>query len=297
MNVNSKQPVPITINDWLDNATDQLVKANIPSARLDAELMLCHMLGVDRPWLIAHGDDSLTMSALSQKGGVRRGGLKQYGEELVLKRLKRQPLAYLFGKKEFYGREFAVDKNVLIPRPETEVLIELAMKNSLSGRILDVGTGSGAIGLTLWHELTDIDLTLSDISPKALEVAQKNAKKLKVKPVDFVESDLLEAFSPPSNSHLGVATFDVIVANLPYVDRSWDRSPETAHEPSLALFARDGGLELIYQLLDQAPQLLAPGGHLLLESDPEQQNHIIMHCTDTFKQIHRLGYGVLLRKR
>lgn len=289
--------MPTTVNDWLAHATQELTKANIPSARLDAELMLCHMLGVDRPWLIAHGDDSLTMSALSQKGGVRRGGLKQYGDELLLKRLKRQPLAYLFGKKEFYGREFIVDKNVLIPRPETEALVELAKKHALTGHLLDVGTGSGALGLTLWHELNDVDLTLSDISPKALEVATKNAKKLRVKPVGLIESDLLEAFLPSSNSHIPAANFDVIVANLPYVDRSWERSPETDHEPGLALFARDGGLELIKQLLDQAPSLIRPGGYLLLESDPEQQNAIIMHTTDTFKQIHRLGYGLLLRKR
>lgn len=284
---------PQTIDDWLDGATDQLVKANIPSARLDAELMLCHMLGVDRPWLIAHADDSLTMSALSQRGGERRGGLKQYGEELVLKRLKRQPLAYLFGKKEFYGREFLVTKDVLIPRPETEVLIDLAKKHELTGRLLDVGTGSGVLGLTLWHELADIDLTLSDISPKALEVAKKNTKKLRVKPVRYVESDLLEHWL----THEQPKPFDVIVANLPYVDRSWERSPETEHEPGIALFARDGGLELIKLLLNQAPQLLSPGGYLLLESDPEQQNDIIMYASDTLEQVHRLGYGLLLRKR
>ena len=104
MNASSKRPAPTTVNDWLERATHELTKANVPTARLDSELMLCHMLGVDRTWLIAHGDDSLAMSALSQKGGERRGGLKEYGERLLLRRLRREPLAYLFGRKEFYGR-------------------------------------------------------------------------------------------------------------------------------------------------------------------------------------------------
>ena len=97
MNANSKLPVPTTINDWLVRATTEFERANISTARLDAELLLCHMLGVDRTWLIAHANDSLAMSALSQKGGSRREGLKDYGERLILKRLRREPIAYLVG--------------------------------------------------------------------------------------------------------------------------------------------------------------------------------------------------------
>jgi release factor glutamine methyltransferase len=292
MNANSKQPVPITINDWLASSAHELAKANVPSARLDAELMLCHMLGVDRAWLIAHGDLSLARAALSHTKGVHPGGITVYGEKLLLKRLQRQPMAYLLGHKEFYGREFIVNKDVLIPRPETEVLIELAKKHDLTGHILDVGTGSGAIGLTLWHELKDVSLTLSDISEDALEVAKKNAKKLKVKSATFTQSDLLEYWL--DKEHL--TRFDVIVANLPYVDKSWERSPETNHEPRLALFAADGGLELIKQLIDQASDLIGPEGYLLLESDPEQQNDITGYAYDTFRQRDRLGYGLLLQK-
>jgi release factor glutamine methyltransferase len=291
MNANSKQPVPTTINDWLASSTHELVKANIPTARLDAELLLCHMLGVDRAWLIAHGEDSLTMSALSQKGGVRRGGLKEYGEKLLLRRLKREPLAYLFGHKEFYGRDFIVSKDVLIPRPETESLIELAKKHALTGNLLDVGTGSGAIGLTLSLELDAVALTLSDISPEALEVAKKNAKKLRVKTVEFIESDLMEHWSDANQ------VFDVIVANLPYVDMSWKRSPETRHEPSLALFADDGGLEFIKPLIAQAPALLTTGGTLLLEADPEQHPAIIGEASRCgFELSEQQDYGLLFRK-
>lgn len=289
MNANSKQPVPTTINDWLASTTHELSKANIPTARLDAELMLCHMLGVDRTWLIAHGNDSLAMSALSQKGGERRGGLKEYGEKLLLQRLKRQPLAYLFGKKEFYGREFIVDKNVLIPRPETEALVDVAKACGLTGSILDVGTGSGALGLTLLLELNGADVTLSDVSPEALDVARRNAKKLRLKSVHYVESDLLEHWLKKPQR------FDAIAANLPYVDMTWERSPETRHEPALALFADDGGLELIKLLIDTAPSVLNARGYLLLEADPEQHAAIITHAGPTFSLVEQRDYALLLQ--
>ena len=292
MNANSKRPAPTTVNDWLERATHELAKANIPTARLDAELMLCHMLGVDRTWLIAHGDDSLAMSALSQKGGERRGGLKEYGERLLLRRLRREPLAYLFGRKEFYGREFMVTKDVLVPRPETESVIDVTKALGLHGDILDVGTGSGAIGLTLWLELSEVVLTLSDISADALEVAKKNAKKLRVKPVQYVESDLLEHWASHDR-----APFDVIVANLPYVDMSWERSPETRHEPSLALFADDGGLEYIKRLIDQAPGALRDRGHLILEADPEQHDAIAIYGAGSFTTLERRDYAIALQLR
>lgn len=282
----------MTIDEWLSSSTHELTKANIPSARLDAELMLCHMLGVDRTWLIAHGDMSLARAALSHTKGVHPGGITVYGEKLLLKRLQRQPMAYLLGYKEFYGRDFIVTKDVLIPRPETEVLIDLAKKHSLTGNVLDVGTGSGAIGLTLWHELKNISLTLSDISEEALEVATKNAKKLKIKSINFVMSDLMDHWLETEAS----SKFDVIVANLPYVDKSWERSPETNHEPRLALFAQDGGLELIKQLIDQASQLLKPDAYLLLESDPDQQKDIVEYAHGTFREVDKLGYGLLLQR-
>lgn len=282
----------MTIQEWLQDTAEQFTRAGIPTARLDAELILTHMLGVERTWLIAHADDSLARAALTNTKGVHPGGIKEYGDKLVLMRLKRQPMAYLLGHKEFYGRTFTVNKHVLVPRPETEALIELAIKHSLTGSVLDVGTGSGAIGLTLWHELEDVSLTLSDISTDALAVAKQNAKQLKVKPVRYVESDLLEHWL----AHDKPKPFDAIVANLPYVDRAWERSPETAHEPALALFARDGGLELIKTLIDQAKALITPSGHLMLEADPEQHSDIIAHAMDTFREIDRDGYALVLQK-
>lgn len=282
----------MTISVWLDDATVQLTRARITTPRLDAEVLLCHMLGVDRAWLVAHADDSLTMSALSQKGGARRSGLKDYGEKLILGRLKRQPIAYLVGHKEFYGRDFIVDKHVLIPRPESETLIELlkSLPREAQETILDVGTGSGALAITAKLELPASTVIASDISPDALEVARRNAKKLKAA-ITYVESEML-TFLPSSDYPLPTT----IIANLPYVDRSWDRSPETEHEPSLALFARDGGLELIYELLDQAPATLAPHGYLLLEADPEQHETIVEYAKADFGLVEMRNYAVLLQK-
>ena len=165
MNANSKLPVPTTINDWLVRATTEFERANISTARLDAELLLCHMLGVDRTWLIAHANDSLAMSALSQKGGTRREGLKDYGERLILKRLRREPIAYLVGHKEFYGRDFTVTPDVLIPRPETEAMIELLAPIADKAKtLIDVGTGSGAIAITVKLTHAHLDVEAVDVS-------------------------------------------------------------------------------------------------------------------------------------
>lgn len=290
--MNSKLPVQ-TINQWLQAATEQFERTDIPSAQLDAALLLCHMLGVDRTWLIAHAEESLARAALTNPGGVRPGGISVYGEKIVLRRLKREPMAYILGKKEFYGREFTVTKDVLIPRPETEALIELAKKYQFSGNIVDVGSGSGAIGLTLAKELPAVTITLSDFSPAALEVAEKNAKQLRIKPVTFTESDLLGYW----REHKTPEQFDVIVANLPYVDKSWERSPETAYEPRLALFADDGGLALINELIEQTPAILKPGGYVLLEADPEQHAAIVEKASQNdLTHLASQDYGILLQR-
>ncbi|HEX8390666.1 MAG TPA: peptide chain release factor N(5)-glutamine methyltransferase [Candidatus Saccharimonadales bacterium] len=279
----------MTNDQWIQKAADQFKLAKIETARLDAEVLLGYMLGVDRAWLAAHGDESLFGTALKFKGSPRRGSLLEHGEQLVLKRLRRTPVAYLTGQKEFYGRDFIVTPDVLIPRPETEMLVELAKQHRLSGQLLDVGTGSGCLGLTLALE-TDAQVTLSDVSDAALEVARTNAKRLGVKKLNLVQSDLLGVFAIQSI----LKRFDVIVANLPYVDKTWDRSPETAHEPAQALFSGDGGLELIKQLIDQSPDALKPGGYLLLEADPMQHEDIATYARQ-FAIVARQDYGVLLR--
>lgn len=274
----------MSIDSYLQETTLRLTTSNIASARLDAELLLMHVFGKSKTWLIAHGSQLIDKKQLSRL------------ETLVSRRLQREPVAYLVGHKEFYGRDFIVTHDVLVPRPETEDLITLVRSlhqgGTLMQRMLEVGTGSGCLGLTLALE-TNARLTVCDISKAALTIARKNAKKLEVKPVRFIQSDLLEHW----RGHDKPKPFDLVVANLPYVDRSWnDTSPELAYEPDVALYAKDGGLELIKRLIDQVPVVLSPNGFLLLEADPTQHKTIVKH-TKNFVHINTLGYALLLQSR
>ncbi|HEU5187544.1 MAG TPA: peptide chain release factor N(5)-glutamine methyltransferase [Candidatus Saccharimonadales bacterium] len=240
----------MTIENLLSTATNQLRASGSTTPRLDCLILFETVLGKERLWIIAHPDHSLLPE---QEKALHT---------LIAKRARHIPLAYLTGKQEFYGRQFSVTPDVLIPRPETEDLIAIA-KNARPATLLDVGTGSGAIAITLALE-TGAATTACDTSLTALAVAKQNAKVLTA-PVTFVHSNLLQ------NIH---GQFDCIVANLPYVDKTWQRSPETAHEPAEALFASDHGLGLIKKLVLQAPSHLAAGGHLVLEADPRQHTAI-----------------------
>lgn len=286
MNANSKQPAPTTISSWLKSAAGRLDIAGIPSARLDAELIMAHTLEKDRTWIIAHGEDEINALFLPA------------AEMALNDRAKRKPLAYIFSYKEFYGRDFWVNEHVLIPRPETETLIDIAKELSLPEKsyVIDVGTGSGAIGLTLKEEISAIyDIMLVDISDMALQVAKHNNRNLfHLDKVHYLQSDLLSALEPENANHPYV---NLIVANLPYVDRTWERSPETDHEPALALFADDGGIALIYKLIAQAPHLLVMGGYLLLEADPIQHEAIVTFAKKHgLKHVESRDYAVLLQK-
>ena len=200
------------------------------------------------------------------------------------------PLAYQQGWQDFYGRRFKVDERVLIPRPETEIVIDMVLdlagmaylpgvaprKRVLKHRpvIWDIGTGSGCVAVTLALELPEAQVVAVDISPEALVVARENARRLGVADrggtgVEFVQADLLEFAAAEAP--------DVIVANLPYVSRDWDwTSPGLKYEPKIALFAADGGLELIKRLLVQLSQQGWQHEHyLILEADPCQHGEII----------------------
>ena len=249
-------PASNTIDTWLSMATERLQSAEIPSARLDAEVILAHTLHKSRTYLHAHGDDTIdsrSLEILDARLGLRSD---------------RVPVAYIIGHKEFYGRQFKVTTATLIPRPESETAIELlnelipanASLFKETKRLIDVGTGSGCLGITAKLEHPELQVYLSDVSRAALNVAQRNASHLKAD-VEIIKSDLLNDFP---------FKVDYIIANLPYVDEDWERSPETNHEPASALFASRGGLSLIYKLLAQAPQSLRPGGYMLIEADPEQ---------------------------
>lgn len=251
------------IKAWLADATAQLKAAGIESARLDAELILAHTLRRSRTYLHAHDDDPIDASRL------------EIADARLRLRLDRTPIAYIIGHKEFYGRQFKVTTATLIPRPESEDIINLLKEDvsladlpllpSAPHRVVDVGTGSGCLGITIKLEFPHFDVTLIDISSHALTVAEKNAQTLGAD-VTIQRGDLLRGYPFP---------LDIIVANLPYVDRSWDVSMETHAEPDIALYASHGGLALINQLILQAATLLTPGGLLLLEADPRQHDAMI----------------------
>ena len=189
-------------------------------------------------------------------------------------------------KVNFYGRDFVITKDVLIPRPETEMMVDavlnLAGKAYLPGvkparpklpknpRILDVGTGSGCVAVSLALELPEASITACDISKKALKVAQENAEMLNAS-VKFIKSDLLDNVS---------GNFDIIVANLPYVDESWDWLDKKAlsKEPAIALYAEDGGLALIKKLINQASKHKTQ--YLVLEADPCQHETVIQYAIE-----------------
>ena len=245
------------ISEWLKIATKSLKTANIPSARLDAELILANTLRKNRTYLHAHLDEEID---------PRRFDIANARLDL---RLDRVPIAYILGYKEFYGRRFTVSPSVLIPRPESEDLISLFLEltaSEIAEKVLiDVGTGSGCLGITAKLERSNLSVILSDISKPALNIAEKNANALNAD-VHIQQQSLLNGQLKP---------VDYIFANLPYVDKNWDVSPELQYEPEIALFAEDEGLKLILQLISQTPRCLTSEGLLFIEADPQQHNRII----------------------
>ena len=264
--------IPTSIQAWLRDSAEMLADRGITSALLDAELILAHTVRKNRTWLHAHHDERLTERQL------------EIAHARLQLRLDRTPLAYIIGHREFYGRLFKVTPSVLIPRPESEAIITCLRKcGPHTGRLVDVGTGSGCLGITAKLEIPALDITLTDNSRHALAVARENATRLHAH-VDIIQSDLLsDTFG----------TFDGIIANLPYVDASWERSPETNCEPAEALFANDNGLALINKLLVQTGTALNNSGWLYLEADPRQHAAIITKASN-LQLVHRITDGFCL---
>lgn len=274
----------ITVRQWLKNAVTTLQQAGVPSARLDSELLLSDALKVDRTWLVAHADDTIDISV---------------AQDTLLRRRQREPLAYIRGWQEFYGRRFTVNSSTLIPRPESEGMIDilksLPLDTSQRQTLFDIGTGSGCLGITTALELQHADVTLVDVSTEALAVAQTNAHTYEGD-VQQNRSTLACAVSDLLSSMPTAPS--VILANLPYVDTSWERSPETRYEPSLALFAEEDGLALIYKLIEQARTQLAPHGYLLLEADIRQMQAIEQFALKyDFSVVTTKDYVIALQKQ
>lgn len=216
-----------SVREALGAAVDALAAAGIDEPRLDAELLLGEAMGCERAALVAEGGVEVPPAAGRLFG------------ELVRRRLRREPVAYIIGRKGFRGLELAVDRRVLIPRPETELLVEMALELQ-PARLLDVGTGSGAIALAVADELPECEVTATDTSAGALDVARANAERLGLTDrVRFFEGTL-----PPADD--SGAGFDLVLANLPYVaERDWPSlQPEvTQWEPREALLAGPDGLD------------------------------------------------------
>ena len=223
----------------LANATAALADAGCDSPRLDAELLLAEATEVDRFTLLTRG------------GSPPSAAQTRRFESLVARRARREPVAYILGRRAFRELELAVDPRVLVPRPETELLVEVALALDRGARVLDVGTGSGAVALALKHERPDLELTGGDLSTDALDVARANGERLGLN-VAWCRADLLAGAGGP---------WDGVVANLPYVaDAELERlAPEIArHEPRSALAAGAGGLELITRLVAEVARARVP---------------------------------------
>ncbi|MBP7963640.1 MAG: peptide chain release factor N(5)-glutamine methyltransferase [Caldilineaceae bacterium] len=247
------------IRHALAQAVHALSATHGESPRLDAHLLLAHLLGVDRAWLFAHDDHLLPPETA------------QAFTDLVARRLAHTPVAYLTGHRDFFGLSFHVDPRVLIPRPETELLVEAVLDFVKShpsvSSVADVGTGSGIIGVTLGVQAPGLVIYAVDASADALAVAQANAAALlpaQARPITFLHGDLLAPLPGP---------VDIIAANLPYIPAAAYATLQPNvrdHEPAAALLSGVDGLDHIRRLLAAAPAFLRPHGAIFLEIGHDQ---------------------------
>jgi release factor glutamine methyltransferase len=244
------------VRDWLLKSSEQLNSSSVPTAQLDAEILLADHLKKDRSWLHAHPDFELQRSDLHTL------------DEQIDRRATHEPLAYIRGKSEFYGREFVVSADTLQPRSETETMITM-LKKINPDSIFDIGTGSGCIAITAKLELTNASVIGVDVSEKCLETATANATKLGAK-VDFYKSDLLADI--PVKKLAGAT----LCCNLPYVPDDFHINEAARHEPSLAIFGGSDGLDLYRDLFEQLasiPENLRPKD-ILTETLPSQHEDL-----------------------
>jgi release factor glutamine methyltransferase len=242
------------ISEALNQARRQIQPVS-DSASLDAQLLLAEVLGRERAYLLAHGDDELTAEQ------------QTHYLTLVQRRAAGEPVAYILGRRAFYDREFVVTPDVLIPRPETELLLELALDDAADRPgcvVVDVGTGSGALAVTLAALRPQARVYAVDISPPALAVARRNATLQGVQ-VTFLAGDLL---APVIAQHMQV---DLIMANLPYIaEADMSYLAVSQYEPHLALAGGPDGLDLVRRLLADVPRVCRPSALVLLEIGADQ---------------------------
>jgi release factor glutamine methyltransferase len=235
------------VRQALRQGRHRLEQGAIGEAGLTAELLLCHALGRERAWLHAHWRDSLPDEA------------RRRFEWSLQERISGTPFQYITGKQEFYGREFLVNRSVLIPRPETEHVVETAVRLAPDARrAVDIGCGSGAIAVT-WALERRLPVIATDVSPAAALVARENARRLSA-PVEFLACDLASA--------LPARAFDLVLSNPPYIpegDREGLQREIRDHEPAVALYGGPTGVEIYGRLIADAKRILVPGGWLIME--------------------------------
>lgn len=238
------------------------------SSQLDAELLFCHALALSRTQLITYSDRQLSKEE------------QQRCQTLIKRRQQGEPIAYITGKREFWSLALFVNEHTLIPRPETELLVEIALHHTPTDqalRIADLGTGSGAIALAMAKERPQCSVDATDLSKKALLIAERNAKHNQINNVHFHHSDWFQ--------HLPHQDYDIILSNPPYVapDDPHLKQGDLRFEPTTALSASNQGYDDLLHIADQARSFLKPGGYLLLEHGFEQQKQL---C----EQLITLGY-------
>ena len=267
----------MTIREAVSRGSSELKASGIETYSLDSSLLLARALNISRSALIANGTDALSEEAHSRY------------RDFIERRKNGECAAYILGSKEFRGLEFTVNESVLVPRPDTETLVEAALEvldNNIgliqklkfkdnSIYILDLCAGSGAVAVALKHERQELKVAATDISAEALEIAEKNAEKLLgAGKIRFYRGDLFDAL--PHSTLPDERAYSMIVSNPPYIPSGEIQylSPEVRGEPRLALDGGESGLEIIERIIESAPAFLISGGTLLLEADPGQMEKI-----------------------
>ena len=254
-----------TVRSLLSWAREWLANKGVDNPRLDAELLLASALGCDRVRLYIDVDKPLAAEELARF------------KPLVQRRAAREPVAYILGVKEFYGRSFDVCPGVFIPRPETELLVQLALETIVRGadvRVLDLCAGSGAVGVSIAAERPEAQVDLVELSPEAAEVARRNAQKHAPGRAVVLQGDL---YAPLPQGQ----RYQVIVANPPYVPLPHRNAlaPDILdHEPHLALFGGDDGLDVVRALIAGLRERILPGGFFGTEIDPPQSAQVVELC-------------------
>ena len=260
------------IDQLLNQSINKLDDAGVPTARLDTLILLEDVVGKDRAWLLAHPEHELTSQQVSKLAS------------LVARRSKHEPLAYIRGKSEFYGREFLVTPATLQPRAETETMIDLLKQVQGKGQrakgkaIVDVGAGSGCLAITAKLEFPEAEVYATEINKDALKVAKQNAKKLYAD-VNFLQGNLLESFL--STFDFRLSTQFTILANLPYVPNNHTINQAAMQEPKVAIFGGEDGLDLyreMFEQIDKGSGFRAQGSvkpkYILAESLPFQHEEL-----------------------